>query len=710
MEAHSRDSGKKIVRIPRKIMKRLKVSIGDVVEIYGETPSVALVWPAHPSDGDEEIIRMDNVLRRTINRSIGEYVLVKKVQLPPALSVELKPLHEIKLSGDLTGYIKKNLVGLPLRSGDLIQIPILGRQITYKVEGVTPEEGALVTAKTSVKILAFSKEEKEFEEVGYITYESIGGLKEEVEKVREVVELPLKHPELFKKIGIEPPKGILLYGPPGTGKTLIAKAVANEAKAHFITINGPEIIGKYYGESEERLRETFRNAEENAPSIIFIDEIDAIAPKREEATGEVERRVVAQFLTLLDGLKARGQIVVIGATNRIDAIDPALRRPGRFDREIEIGVPNKEGRKEILEIHTRGMPLSPDVDLDELASLTHGFVGADLANLCKEAAMLALRKFVSKIPEEGVIPVNVLEHLKVTKSDFMTALKNIKPSALREYYVEIPEVRWSDIGDLENVKRALKESVELYVKHPEVFKNIGIKPPTGILLFGPPGCGKTLLAKALATESGLNFISVKGPELLSKWVGESERAIRRLFQKARESAPCILFLDEIDAIAPKRISGVGISDVENRIVSTLLTEMDGISGLENVSVIAATNRPDIIDPALLRPGRFEKILYIPLPNEEARYKILQTLTRKMPLDEKVDLKLIAKKADGYTGADLSALVREAGLIAIRENINVKKIEMRHFEAALLEVSPSLSEDDIERYRALAKKICARPSM
>ena len=528
-------------------------------------------------------------------------------------------------------------------------------------------------------------------------------MEEVKQQLREAVEWPMKYPEAFKRLGIEPPKGILLFGPPGTGKTLLAKAVANEAEAYFIAINGPEIMSKFYGESEQRLREIFEQAKKNAPAIIFIDEIDAIAPKRDEVVGEVERRVVAQLLALMDGLESRGDVIVIAATNRPNALDPALRRPGRFDREIEIPLPDKQGRLEILQIHTRGMPLADDIDLEKLAEMTHGYTGADLAALAKEAALHALRRYLPEIDlESETIPSEVLEKMEVRMEDFLAAYKEIVPSGLREIYVEVPEVRWSDIGGLEEVKQQLREAVEWPMKHPEVFENMGIEPPRGILLFGPPGTGKTLLAKAVATESGANFIAVRGPEILSKWVGESEKAVREIFRKARQYAPVVIFFDEVDAIAPAR-GYASDTRVTERIVSQLLTEMDGIYRLENVVVIAATNRPDILDPALLRPGRFDKLIYVPPPDERSRLEILRIHTRNMPLAPDLDLEDIARRTEGYSGADLEALVREAALQALREDINITKVHMRHFERALLYVRPSITPQMERMYREWAER-------
>ncbi|MEM4588648.1 MAG: CDC48 family AAA ATPase, partial [Thermoplasmata archaeon] len=539
----------------------------------------------------------------------------------------------------------------------------------------------------------------------------IGGLKEELQKVREMIELPLKHPELFERLGIKPPKGVLLYGPPGTGKTLIAKAVANESGANFYLINGPEIMSKYYGESEKFLRDKFDEAEKNAPSIIFIDELDSIAPKRAEVQGEVERRVVAQLLTLMDGLKERGQVIVIGATNMVDSIDPALRRPGRFDREIEIGIPDKQGRLEILQIHTRLMPLEMSDDekykfLDELASMTHGFVGADLAALAREAAMHALRRYLPEIDLEKPIPVEMLQKMVVKREDFKEALKEIEPSILRGVLIEVPNVKWDDIGGLENVKQELIEAVEMPIKQPEKFKKMGIRPPKGILLYGPPGTGKTLLAKAVATESEMNFISIKGPEVLSKWVGESEKAIREVFKKAKQSAPAIVFLDEIDAIAPRR-GAYTDSGVTERIVNQLLTSMDGIENMEGVVVIASTNRPDIIDTALLRPGRFDRMIYIPVPDKEARLKILKVHTRNMPLGSDVNLEKLAERMENYVGADIENVCREAGMFAIRENSEI--VLMKHFEEALEKIPPSMTEESIKYYNAIGNLISKAPT-
>ncbi len=701
-EARQRDVGRGKVRIDQRIMRKLGVNPGDIVEIEGKRKTAAIVWPAYPEDQDESIIRMDGLIRKNAGVSIGEKVIVRKANARPATLVKLAPSSfSITVDSAFVNFVKKRLYDYPLTQGDTVLIPVLGQAIPFTVVLTKPSGIVLVTEDTNIVIL-----EKPAEEIRVprVTYEDIGGLHEAIQKIREMVELPLKHPELFKRLGIDPPKGVLLYGPPGCGKTLLAKAVANETDAHFISINGPEIMSKFYGESEQRLREVFEEAKQHAPSIIFIDEIDAIAPKREEVTGEVEKRVVAQLLALMDGLEARGDVIVIGATNRPNALDPALRRPGRFDREIEIGVPDKQGRYEILLIHTRNMPLASDVDLKKLAEITHGFVGADLAALCREAAMKALRRYLPQIDlQQERIPEEVLEKLQVTMRDFMEAFKEITPSAMREVYIETPNVRWSDIGNLEEAKRELREAVEWPIKYPDAFKRMGIRPPRGILLFGPPGCGKTLLARAVATESEANFISVKGPELLSKWVGESEKAVREIFRKARMAAPAIIFLDEIDAIAPMRGLGYGDSRVTERVISQLLTEMDGLITLENVVVIGATNRPDILDPALLRPGRFDRLIYIPPPDYKARIEILRIHTRSMPLSDDVSLEEIARLTEGYSGSDLEAVCREAAMAALREDISAKYVTRRHFEYALRKIRPSITKEMVDYYKRWMEK-------
>ena len=709
-EAKQRDVGRKIVRISRRAMARLGVTTGDFIEIEGpQGTTIAQVWPAYPNDEEKDIIRIDGLLRSSIGVGVGDVVTVRRVSLEPATKIVLAPIEPIRFGPDFPEYVKQLLLRKPVSRGEVLVIPIFGMALKLVVIATQPSQRVYVTEATHVEIRAEPVREEVLERqrrIPRVTWEDIGDLEEAKQKIREIVEWPMKHPELFKHLGIEPPKGILLHGPPGTGKTLLAKALANEIGAYFIAINGPEIMSKYYGESEQRLREIFKEAEENAPALIFIDEIDSIAPRREEVTGEVEKRVVAQLLTLMDGLKERGRVIVIGATNRPEAVDPALRRPGRFDREIVIPPPDKRARREILAVHTRNMPLAEDVDLDKIAEMTHGYTGADIAALVKEAALAALRRFISeeKIDLSQPIPAEKLRQLKVTMKDFMEAMKHVQPSLIREIYVEVPEIHWSDIGGLEDVKQQLREAVEWPMKSPEIFEQMGIEPPKGILLYGPPGTGKTLLAKAVATESGSNFIAVRGPEILSKWVGESEKAVRQIFRRARQVAPAIIFFDELDAIAPARGYRHDTSGVTDRIVNQLLTEMDGIEPLRNVVVIAATNRPDIIDPALLRPGRFDRLIYVPPPDEKARLEIFKVHTRNMPLAEDVDLKELARKTEGYTGADIAAVCREAAMIALREEFKVRPIKMKHFLEALKKVPPSLTRDVIERYERLGREL------
>ncbi len=763
--AYERDVDRKVVRIPSWVFRELRISPGDVVIVKGERETVARALRLSPDDEayNGNIVRMDGLLRRNAKTSIDETVEIEKADVKPAEEVVLGPPEgeypkEIR---EYTAEIKSQLLNIPVVQGDVVNIYIpYGFQylaVPFVVAKTKPSGPVIITEKTKVRV----SEKPVSVHVADVTYEDIGGLKKEIELIREMVELPLKHPEVFKRLGIEPPKGVLLYGPPGCGKTLLAKAVANEANAHFIAINGPEIISKYYGESEQNLRKVFEEAQENAPSIIFIDEIDAIAPRREEARGEVERRLVAQLLTLMDGMKSRGDVIVIAATNRPEDIDPALRRPGRFDREIEIGLPDREGRKEILMIHSRKMPIDPYFSLDairkaaerlskedkefqkllsvksieeakelarklseenrkklesllkelmfeELADKTHGYTGADLAAVCKEAGMIALRRAIPDIKKAGEAPLSkeALEKLVVTYEDFLEALKRVEPSAMREIMVEVPRVRWEDIGGLEDVKQTLREAIEWPMKYPELFKEAGVEPPKGILLYGPPGCGKTLLAKAVATETGAHFIPVRGPEILSKWVGESEKAIRKIFHRARMVAPAVIFFDEIDAIAPVR--GSDVNRVTERIVAQLLTEMDGIAELRDVVVMAATNRPDLIDPALLRPGRFEKLIYVPPPDEESRRKIFEVHTRNMKLCDDVDLAELAKRTEGYSGADIAAVCREAGMNAIRRAIkegrkSIGCVSMKDFEEALKKIRPSLTPEMIKEYEELAKR-------
>jgi len=705
LEAYTRDVGRGVARIDYETMDALDASTGDVLEIKGKRRTVAKSLPLYPSDEGRHIIRVDGITRNNAGVAIGDVVTVRKIRAPPAEKVVVAPLEAIPPVDER--YLADALDSIPVTKGDNVMVPYFGGRLTFQVTSISPPaEAVLITQRT---VFVIAERGEALRAVPHITYEDIGGLKEEIQKIREMVELPLRHPELFERLGIEPPKGVLLYGPPGTGKTLLAKAVANESNAHFISISGPEIMSKFYGESEARLRELFKEAKEKSPTIIFIDEIDSIAPKRDEVTGEVERRVVSQLLTLMDGLEGRGKVIVIAATNRPNAIDPALRRPGRFDREVEIRVPDRKGRHEILQIHTRNMPLSPDVDLEKLASVTHGFVGADLEYLCKEAAMKALRRMLPELRlEDERIPPEVLNRLVVTMADFEQALKEITPTAMREVYLETPEVHWSDIGDLENVKVELREAVEWPLKYPEIYKRLGYNMPKGILLYGPPGTGKTLLAKAVATESEANFISVRGPELLSKWVGESERGIREVFRRARQASPCIIFFDEIDSIAPIRGMG-GDSMVTERVVSQLLTEMDGIQPLSGVVVIAATNRIDMVDPALLRAGRFDKLVHVPLPDKNGRTQIFQIHLKGKPLSKDVRIEQLVEQTEGFSGADIAAVVNTALSMVLQEYLarypdpeEAKKhveeavVTPRHFEEAIRKVRASKEGKPTER--------------
>ena len=726
-ESMQDDVQRGIARIDSQIMKELGIQHGTVVEISGSKRSVAIAARAYPSDIGAAIMRIDGITRRNAGTSIGEYVTVKPAELKAAKSVAIAPVQKGIFIQMPPQVFKRYLMSRPVVKGDIIALggPRRRQRMTFSpfgdvselfgamedittgmftdlkfvVVSTSPKETVLITEDTEIEILPEAVELKE-EKVPDVSYEDIGGLQEEVKKVREMIELPLKHPEIFERLGIQPPKGVLLYGPPGTGKTLLAKAVANESNATFISLNGPEIMSKFVGEAEKKLRDLFSEAEKNAPAILFIDEIDAIAPKREESYGEVERRVVAQMLASMDGLKARGKVIVIAATNRPEALDPALRRGGRFDREIEIGVPNKEGRLEVLKIHTRNMPLFDDVDLKELADVTHGFVGADVESMCKEAAMSVLRRVLPQFTfkDDEAIPKEVLEKLIVYKSDFKEALKLVRPSAMREVLIEQPKVKWAEVGGLELAKQELKEAVEWPLKNSEVFARMGIRPPRGILLYGPSGCGKTLLAKAVATESEANFISVKGPELLSKWVGESEKAVRDIFKKARQVAPCIIFFDEIDSMASKR-TVASVSKATETVVNQLLTEMDGLEDLTDVVVIAATNRPELLDSAILRPGRFDRHILTTPPEQKTRLEILKIHTAKMPLAKDIDLGEVALKTAGFSGADIEAVCREAAMLALRENIKAKQVTMKHFEKALEDRKPSLSKAETEKYVA-----------
>ncbi|NQE05046.1 VCP-like ATPase [ANME-1 cluster archaeon GoMg1] len=709
-EAYHRDAGRGIARIDADTMRKLGVVSGDVIEIEGKNIATAIVWPGYSPDSNKSIIRIDGNIRGNTGVAMDDHVQVKKTTVKDAKRITLEPTQPVRIAGG-ERYLARILKGRPITKGQIIRVEMLGNPITFVVTNTVPLGTVIPQMGTEIVL---RKPREGAVGVPHVTYEDIGGLKREIGMIREMIELPLRHPELFERLGIEPPKGVLLHGPPGTGKTLIAKAVATETDANFFSISGPEIMSKFYGESEKHLRDIFEEAGKTSPSIIFIDELDSIAPKRGETTGEVERRVVAQLLSLMDGLESRGQVVVVGATNRVNALDEALRRGGRFDREIEIGIPNRNGREEILQVHTRGMPLAEDVNLKELANITHGFVGADLASLCKEAAMHALRKILPEIDIEKEIPPEVMEKLKVTKEDFSGALKNTEPSALREVFVEVPNVKWGDIGGLENAKQELKEVVEWPLKYPTVFSRLNTKPPKGILLFGPPGTGKTMLVKAVANVTEANFISIKGPELLSKWVGESEKAVREIFRKAKQAAPCIIFLDELDSIAPIRGAGFD-SHVTERVVSQLLTAMDGLEELKEVIIIAATNRPDMIDPALLRPGRLDRLIYIQPPDEEERKKIFEVHLRGKPIGEDVDVEELAKRTDGYVGADIEAIVKEAVMSALREFItsgiseeHVNKatknivIKKEHFEAAIKSVRPTVTPEAQEEFEGKAE--------
>jgi len=735
VEAIQDDVNKGIIRIDSAFMREIDVRPGDIVEIEGQRKSVAIADRALPGDIGLNHIRMDGLSRKNAQTGIGETVKVHKAEVKEAKKIVIAPAREGIIVKTSSPYVfKQGLLGRAVVKGDIISLGGTRRRRTamsgspfddifsmamedgfglggmgfgfgdlkFVVAETVPKQPVIITDATEI-VLNPEAMPVEEDSVPGVTYEDIGGLEEEVKKVREMVELPLKHPEIFQRLGVEAPKGVLLHGPPGTGKTLLARAVASETNSHFIVINGPEIMSKYYGQSEENLRKKFEEAEKNAPSIIFIDEIDAIASKREETRGEVERRVVAQLLALMDGLKSRGRVVVIAATNVPNILDPALRRPGRFDRELEIGVPNKEGRLTILKIHTRNMPLAKDVNLKDLAAITHGFVGADLSSFAKEAAMIVLRRVLPdlKYDKDESIPNEILEKLQITKQDFKDALKVVRPSALREVLVEIPNINWTDIGGLQGVKTELMEAVEWPLKHPDAFKRLGVKPPKGILLYGAPGTGKTLMVKAVAHESEANFISIKGPELLSKWVGESEKAVREIFKKARQTAPTIIFFDEIDSLVPRRGSSSD-SNVTERVVNQLLTEIDGLEDLHDIIIIGATNRPDMVDTALLRPGRFDRIILTPVPDKAARLEILKVHTKDMPL-QTVDIDYLAEQTEGFVGADIEALCREAAMLALREDIKGKLITTDHFEQALMKVAPSVTKDVEQMYIALQDK-------
>lgn len=725
------EAGRGIVRVDSGTIRELGLKEGEIIEVEGARKTAAIVVRSYPADAGLKIVRMDGIMRRNAGTGVGEYVKIRKAVVKEARKVTLAPAQKgliIQISPNL---IRQNIYKRPVMKGDIIiPSPVVRRkdnsntffedffgfdfdmfftpfpsETRFVVVGTDPKGPVVITDATELEMHARAPEGLMLEDrvVPTVTYEDIGGLKHVIEKVREMIELPLRHPQIFERLGVEAPKGVLLYGPPGTGKTLLAKAVANESGANFISISGPEVMSKWYGQSEENLRKIFENAEKEAPSIIFIDEIDSLAPKREEVHGEVERRVVSQMLTLMDGLKQRGKVIVIAATNRPNAVDPALRRGGRFDREIEIPVPDREGRLEILKIHTRNMPLEKGIDLTWLADVTYGYVGADIAALAKEAAMSALRRVLPEIKwkDKTELPKELMERLVVTKDDFENALRMVEPSAMREVMIEVPKVTWDDIGGLKDAKQQLKEMVEWPLKTPEVFDQVGIEPPRGIMLYGPPGTGKTLLARAVANESGANFISIKGPQVFSKWVGESEKHIRDIFRRAKQVAPTIIFFDEIDSLAPRRGVRTG-SQVTETVVSQLLSEMSGLEELHGVVVMAATNRPDMIDPALLRPGRFDRFVLVPPPSEKARLDIFKIHTKNMPL-KGVDLKSLANRTEGFSGADIAALSREAAMNALRENMKAKEVTAKHFEESLKDSIPSLSPALQKHYTSFEKR-------
>ncbi len=708
-KAKKRDIGRNIIRIDPKTMEKLKIQTGDVIAVIGKKESAGIAWPSYPQDNGLGIVRVDSRLQKNTGTRIDDTIEIKKVKAETAQNVVLAPSNfPIKNNPRFESFVKRKLNGYPITIDDYIFISIgISREITFKVISMRPQGVCQIRQDTVLNLSDRITEEVE-RGLSYITYEDVGGLDREIQRVREMVELPLRHPSLFKRLGIDPPKGVLLRGPPGCGKTLLARAVANESEAYFISINGPEIMSKFYGESEKKLRKLFIEAEEKSPAIIFIDEIDAIAPKRETVTGEVERRVVAQLLALMDGLHGRGKVIVIGATNRPNSLDPALRRPGRFDREIEIKVPNEKGRREVFQIHTRNMPLVKNISLKEFSQITHGFVGADISAVCREAAMSALRRYLPKIDlESEIIDPELLEQIEVTKEDFEEALKEILPSAIREVFVEVPNVPWDQVGGLDELKQQLIEAVEWPLSNPSIFVRMGITPPKGILLYGPPGCGKTLLARAVATESKANFISIKGPELLSKWVGESEKAIREVFRKAKMASPCIIFFDEFDSIAPSRGRHTSDSGVTEKVLSQFLTELDGLEVMKDIVVIAATNRPDILDPALIRPGRIDRILLVPSPDEKGRFEILKIFTEGMPLTSNISLEKLNDMTEGFSGADIETWCREAAMIALRENIRARKVSFEHFKEARDVVYPTLTSEVIKWYETFGEKLKSR---
>ena len=708
-KAKKRDIGRNIIRIDQKTMEKLNIQTGDVIEVIGKKQSAGIAWPSYPQDNGLGIVRVDSRLQKNTGTRIDDTLEIRKVKAEVAQNIVLAP-SSVKLRNTprFESFVKRKLNNYPITLDDFVFISLgISREITFKVISMRPNVVCIINKDTILNISEKVTEDIETG-IGYITYEDVGGLDREIQRVREMVELPLRHPSLFKRLGIDPPKGVLLRGPPGCGKTLLAKAVANESEAHFISINGPEIMSKFYGESEKKLRKLFIEAEEKSPSIMFIDEIDAIAPKRETVTGEVERRVVAQLLALMDGLHGRGKVIVIGATNRPNSLDPALRRPGRFDREIEIKVPNEKGRLEIFQIHTRNMLLDKKISLKDFSQITHGFVGADISAVAREAAMAALRRYLPHIDlESEIIDPELLEQIEVTQADFESALKEVLPSGIREVFVEVPNVPWDQVGGLEDLKQRLVEAVEWPLSHPTIFTRMGIRPPKGILLYGPPGCGKTLLARAVATESKANFISIKGPELLSKWVGESEKAIREIFRKAKMAAPCIIFFDEFDSIAPSRGRHTSDSGVSEKVLSQFLTELDGLEVMKDIVVIAATNRPDILDPALIRPGRIDRILLVPAPEKNARTEILKIFTKDMPLASNVNIEQLVELTEGFSGADIETWCREAAMIALRENLRARKVTAEHFKDSIKEMHPTMTKEITDWYDKFGAKLKSR---
>ena len=695
-EAKQRDVGKKRARIGPEAMDFLKVTPGEIIEVMGSRSSCAVVWPVDEDEKFPDIIRIDGQTRKNVGASLNDIVKIRKVASKIAKIISLTPVNDsVTVDKEFTDFVKNRLKGLPITHGDEISVMILGNSMDFKITKATPKGVVKIDRTTILKISAETAVDRKVR----VTYEEVGGLRQEVKAMRDIVELPLRHPELFTRLGIEPHSGILLYGPPGCGKTLLAKVLASESEANMFLINGPEIMNKYYGETEAKIREIFKEAKDNSPSIIFIDEIDAIAPKREEAYGDVEKRVVAQLLALMDGLTDRGNVIVLGATNRPEGVDPALRRPGRFDREFEISVPNEDGRLEILFIHTRGMPVSDDVDLKDLASELHGYTGADIKSLCREAAMKSIRRYLPEIDlETEKIPSEVLQSMQIKLMDFYDAMHEVVPTAMREFYVERPKVWWKDVGGLDKIKKALTDNLIVAMKEPSKFTKMGVKPPRGALIYGPPGCGKTLLGRAVATETGANMILVRGPEILSKWIGESEKAVREIFRKAKAAAPCVVIFDELDSLARYKSGEGGASE---NVLSQLLTEIEeGISS--RVVVIGITNRPDILDNSLLRTGRLDLVLYVEPPDEKGRLEIIKILTKKMPLVNDVKLQEIAVATQNYTGADLAALCREAAVQAMRNNSS--KISSQDFAKGLKQVKPSITKEVDQWYNTIRESI------